>query len=314
MSENLYFRLKIFEKHGTSFQSFFSDIMVHYNEGFIPVDGASGDGGNDGYTPSQKHYFQVYAPSRVDIKGSFFSNSSDYAETKLEKDFEKLCKNWPEIKHYSFVMNDRFEGQPLKVGRKLLQMAEKYPNIAFNYYGAHRLRTIFMGFNNKIKEDIIGFPIFDTADIGYFDSEALGETILYILEQASKPLSFGLNNPVAPTFDKKLEFNNLSQQFQSELRTCSYQTSIVDEFLINKPKEATQIQFFLNGLYQESKELIPDTESERSDIIYIRLCENMIPKQLKRDGSSYVGYKQAAKVLLAKYFEACDVFEDPDKK
>lgn len=314
MLDTLYFKLKIFEKYGTSFQSFFSRIMDNYDNSFTPVDGASGDGGNDGYIPSLGHYFQVYAPSSSDVTGSITQSSVNYATDKLEEDFQKLCSNWGEVKHYSFVMNDRFGGQPPKVGQKLLEMAKKYPNTVFDYYGAHYLHKIFMDFSDEIKEKIIGFPIFDTVNIDCFDSDALGETIYYILEQTSKPLSFGLNNPVAPTFDKKLEFNNLCQQFQSELRTCSYQISIVDEFLINKPKEATQIQFFLNGLYQESKQLILDTESERSDIIYIRLCENMIPKQLKRDGSSYIGYKQAAKVLLAKYFEACDVFEDPDKK
>lgn len=314
MLDTLYFKLQIFEKHGTSFQSFFSDIMVNYDKSFTPVDGASGDGGNDGYIPNQMYYFQVYAPSSSDVTGSITQSSSDYATNKLEEDFQKLCKNWGEIKHYSFVMNDRFAGNPPTVGRKLLEMAEKYPNTTFDYYGAHRLRTIFTDFSKTIKENIIGFPIFDITNTNYFDREALGKVIGYILEQVSKHLSFGLHNPVAPTFDKKLEFNNLCQEFQYELRSSSYQTHIVDDFLENNSSDAAQIQTFLNGLYQESKQLIPDTESEKSDIIYTRLYKNMIPKELKRDASSCIGYIQAAKILLAKYFEACDIFEDPDKK
>lgn len=87
---------------------------------------------------------------------------------------------------------------------------------------------------------------------------------------------------------------------------------MVDEFLKNNLNCTVQIQSFLQDLYKKYNDKIPNNEENKSDIIYICICQSIIPEKFKFEASSYIGYMCAAKILVAKYFEACDVFEDPD--
>jgi hypothetical protein len=61
---SLLFKLKVYESSGNSFQKLFSDIMVLNNPAFrrVCAYGNKGDGGNDGYVPSEQRYYQVYGP------------------------------------------------------------------------------------------------------------------------------------------------------------------------------------------------------------------------------------------------------------
>lgn len=313
MLEDLYFKIAIYEKFGIEFQNFFALLYSEYNDKFQPVNGTYEDDGNDGYIPSEGHYFQVYAPSSLDVDGKITLKSINYATNKLEQDFLKVSKNWPNIKYFTFIMNDRFLGQPSKIGQKLSEMKEKFINTQFDYYGAQNLRKIFRDLNEKVKKEIIGFPIVDYTNIKCFDIESLGKVIDYIMEIKAKCNKlFGINNSLAPDFEKKLQFNRLCQEFQYELKCNSYQIYMVDEFLKNNLNCTVQIQSFLQDLYKKYNDKIPNNEENKSDIIYICICQSIIPEEFKFEASSYIGYMCAAKILVAKYFEACDVFEDPD--
>ena len=59
-----FFRLKVHECMGDSFQALFSKVMQYATPGFQAVSpwGNWGDGGNDGWIAHEAHYFQVYGP------------------------------------------------------------------------------------------------------------------------------------------------------------------------------------------------------------------------------------------------------------
>ena len=60
----LQFWNKVYQKNATEFQGFFEDIMQKAFSDFKKIRpyGNEGDGGNDGYRPSEGIYYQVYAP------------------------------------------------------------------------------------------------------------------------------------------------------------------------------------------------------------------------------------------------------------
>lgn len=79
------FRLRVFEKTATEFQSFFESIMEAAFLSFRKIRpyGNKGDRGNDGYRPDEGIYYQVYAPKNPSEKES-------EAARKLKRDFVTL--------------------------------------------------------------------------------------------------------------------------------------------------------------------------------------------------------------------------------
>ncbi|WP_125925544.1 hypothetical protein [Halomonas aestuarii] len=90
-----FFKLKVYASHGDSFQNLFSDLMTYYDPAFQAIApwGSWGDGGNDGWIPSQGHYFQVYGPKPTT------SISETVAVKKAVEDFDKLPEKWLDIKN-----------------------------------------------------------------------------------------------------------------------------------------------------------------------------------------------------------------------
>jgi hypothetical protein len=58
------FRLEVHQSHGDAFQMPFSTLMKYSDPRFRAIQpwGNWGDGGNDGWTEEDGHYYQVYGP------------------------------------------------------------------------------------------------------------------------------------------------------------------------------------------------------------------------------------------------------------
>lgn len=117
------FRLKVYQSEGQQYEDLFVHIMSYKNHEFKPVKahGNIGDRGNDGWINSLGEYYQVYAPSEL------FKNTSN-AEDKIKSDFKKLKEYWDSIsiiKHFYFVVNDKFNGVPPNIPKLLKQIKEE---------------------------------------------------------------------------------------------------------------------------------------------------------------------------------------------
>jgi len=85
----LAFRNAFLEKTGLEFQWFFADVMSKCHPGdFIPTRpwGPRGDRKNDGYLPSARVLFQVYAPEEL--------KEESKAIAKIEEDFFGAIPHW----------------------------------------------------------------------------------------------------------------------------------------------------------------------------------------------------------------------------
>lgn len=155
----LQFKVNIYSKNGTEFQSFFENIMGKAYPDFQKIKpyGSEGDRGNDGYRKKSGIYYQVYAPEAPSIKLA-------EAARKLKEDFEKLKKNWDkisEIKEYHFVFNDKYSGSIQKLEEAISELEKDNSGIKFDIFTAKKLEELFFSLD---RADILslGFDIDST--------------------------------------------------------------------------------------------------------------------------------------------------------
>ena len=136
------FKLQIYEKNGTEFQSFFESIMKKSFPDFQTIRpyGNKGDGGNDGYIKTSGIYYQVYSPLTPKINES-------KAAKKLKEDFYKLKDIWDkisQINEYNFVFNDKYNGSTQELEKTITELKKNNPNIEFKLLLAQDLENILL--------------------------------------------------------------------------------------------------------------------------------------------------------------------------
>lgn len=297
------FRVKIYEASGDSFQRLVNELCQHSISGFQAIApwGNWGDGGNDGWVQEEQHYLQVYGPKPT----------TDWnpvsAVNKSVQDFQKLLDKWPKIQKYSFVLNDRFTGIPAPIASALQAIETDYKLSQARPIGSAELERMFMGLSEDLRQMIVGgIP---SCSLTSIDARAVGELLSNLADRTTM-LPTLLSNPIAPDFNEKLTFNGLTSPVSDYLRMSSYQTTLVDEFLSRRDTGLKQaISEEVRELYVASKQAIPDTEPERANTRYAWMIERLIPDSGRQHPHSMKAYRDAAQIVLAKFFETCDAYE-----
>jgi hypothetical protein len=300
----VFFKLKVHETHGDAFQKLFSQVMQYADprfESIVPY-GNWGDGGNDGWIQEDGHYFQLYGPRPT---------TKDTAPGALQKaldDYDKLPKKWKDVRRFSFVFNDRFDGTPAPIASALqeLKISKKLQHAAC--YSMQKLLATFMSLPEEQRQDILSASLPDD-EVELTDQAALGE-LLTSLTAITAAQAYFLSE-TAPEFEAKITFNGLSPAVSHRLRSASYQVSIVDDFLETLDAGTRQaLAQQIHGYYSESKEAIPDGE-DAPDQRYFWLVGRLVPSQ-NLSKLQTAAFRPAAELILAKYFETCDAYEHPD--
>src|SRR5690606_40522980 len=170
---------------------------------------------------SERHYYQVYGPKPSDrIKEA-------EAVKKSIEDFDKLIKKWGDVRKYSFVMNDRFQGIPAPVSASLLQLKQDKTLHHSGAIGSHHLMKRFMELPEDQRQDLVGYIPPETPS--FIDSRAVGQLLTYLSESSGATLTF--LSETAPNFIEKIAFNGLSKRVGSRLESNSYQVYVINEFL-----------------------------------------------------------------------------------
>lgn len=302
----LQFKLKLYQAVGEEFQRLFNGVMTAYhgvNYQSVRPWGKAGDRGNDGFLAKEGHYFQVYAPSPT-------SKINDvYAANKAKDDFQKLKENHANLKHYSFVLNDRFVGVPHPVTQALTEITQMHniPALAFN---SGHLEQLFLKLDNHQKMNVVlGVPLEAPA---WVDPRKVAE----LLEHLSRSFDFTLNlmtgQDTAPEFEKKIQFNNLNSGIAQYLRIAANQIGHVNVFFDVRPGLAQYIADELHTIYANSLSAIPDTDKNATDLRFVYILERILPPAANSDPIHRSGWQQIALIVMAKYFETCDIYEHPD--
>ena len=173
------FRIRFLESRGDAFQHLFETVLSkRYPGDFMACRpwGRQGDRKNDGYLPSARTLFQVYAPNQI---------SSAETVAKIEEDFAGAKPHWQEyFDRWVFVHNAHDQRLPPDVIKTLLDLRSANPQIAIEHWGYEELLIEFRGLKLVDLESWFGmaFSAQDKAQLGYAELQAVIEHIKLIPE------------------------------------------------------------------------------------------------------------------------------------
>ena len=293
------FKLKIYEKNGYEFQTFFTKIMNKYDPNFttIKTHGNSGDRKNDGYISSSGVYYQVYAPESIDAREAI---------QKIEDDIQGLIEYWDDlckVNEYNFVMNDKYKGAYPVINAKILEVGQRY-NINAKLVLANQLENIFFQLKDEDIMEILGSVI--VVPRGNLSFASLNDVIEGIMKM---PLT-AEETLVAPAeMDEKIKFNNLNMQVSSILNDHSIYIGQLEDYFANKGDfEREKVRQVLTGIYEESIVNISDNIEDANSMRFFYIVNKVVPNEPN------VSVMNAIYILMSYYFEACDIFMNPNNK
>ncbi|MCL4207934.1 MAG: hypothetical protein KJ000_36065 [Pirellulaceae bacterium] len=295
------FRLRIYQSNGQRYEDLFTDVMTKRHAGFrqIKPQGSRGDEGNDGFIKDEGRYFQVYAPEDPRSK-------IEEAAEKARNDFEKISAKWSPIHHFRFVFNDKFSGAYASVEHALEELKNEHQLESAEPFLAKDLEREFMLLPKSDREAVLGTVIPRPEHIADIDYGALTEILQHLVDNQMPVPADGL--PAVPDYDEKIQFNGIDRT-ASLLRVGNYQNAAVEQFFdqhgeYTKPDIRNRLaQSYETARVEASKE-VTATETPLGDRVFFRLLDDIVPEAGKQ-------VQDAAIVLIAYFFEKCDVFEDP---
>ena len=295
------FQNKVYSSDGQKYEDLFSKVMVKHNTNFkmIKPYGNIGDRKNDGFDKTTGVYFQVFAPENIENKITIST-----AINKLNEDFMGLKIYWHElcpIQKFYYVVNDKYKGMPPNLEQEIITLGNDHPDVYCDTFSSLNLENNFMSLMEDDMIEIIGFTPSETVEFLNFDS--LIQTVDYLMNIDS---DLSLDTFVeSPDFERKISFNNLSNICESLLNVASYQIGTLEDYFFSKGEFVkNELKMKFKGLYNLSKEIISEEEENFADKRFMYILDNASP-------SSKKAVKDAVLVLMAYYFEACDIFETP---
>jgi hypothetical protein len=286
------FKILIYESEGMTFQRLFTDIMSYAEPNFQPIKpwGNIGDRKNDGYIKSKGIYYQVYAPEDVRLKYRD-------AVTKLKDDFTGLITQWSPVNEFYFLINDKYKGVSADVEIAMTQLLANNKHIKGGVILANYLEDKLFSISDVQILTIVGH-IPDPSKVR-LDFNILNEVIKYIMQ-----LSLDQALPAdikMPDWDQKIKFNQLSKITATRLNNGYLQINNLQKYLDNNSNFlADNLRDKMNEIYVSEKKIYSGDELFWAIVI-------------KASPRNEAPYQAAVIVIMAKYFEACDIFERPDE-
>ncbi len=295
------FKNKILTSNGQAFEDLFVSVMQHSDPGFIPVkpQGNIGDRKNDGYNKNLGKYYQVFAPENPET-------ALNDAVKKLSTDFAGLKEYWPlinPINEYHFVFNDKYHGTNPTIEKELSTIKTKNNLNDSSVILCKHLEELLFTLPDDVLFTIIG-NIPDPTTIDTLPYSVVNEVINHILEH--KQLLDYEQILKAPEFEEKIKFNGLSDNISALLTSASYHVGTLESyFRANSAFVKQDVRDALNDMYRSTLEenygqIVDDSSiPDRRFMDILRQC-------------SPTNYSQeAALVIMAYFFESCDIFKDP---
>lgn len=285
------FQNKIFKSDGQIFEELFSAIMNYAEADFQQIKpwGNIGDRKNDGYIKTKGIFYQVYAPE--DIRKSYTNIVS-----KLKKDFDGLKRQWSPVNEFYFVVNDKYKGVNADSETVIQEMKISHNLNNAGFLTAKHLENILFELEDDQIYSITGF-IPDPANIKQLDFSILNEIIGYIMQL---PLNKDDKSKiVVPDWNEKIKLNVLSESVSQLLSNGCFQLHSLDEYL----KDGSD--FLADTLRDKMNEVyLQEKENKSGDELFWAIVNSASPKAEQM-------YQTSVIVIMSKYFETCDIFEEP---
>ena len=285
------FQNKILKADGQIFEDIFSAVMNYAETDFQQIKpwGNIGDRKNDGYIKNKGIFYQVYAPE--DIRKSYTNVVS-----KLKEDFDGLKAQWSPVNEFYFVVNDKYKGVNADCEKIIQEIKISHNLNNAGFLTAKHLENILFELEDDQIYSITGF-IPDPANIKQLDFSILNEVIGHIMKL---PLNEG-DKPkiVPPNWNEKIKLNVLSESVSQLLSNGSIQLPYLAEYLKNNSDFlADSLRDKMNEVYSQEK------ENKSGDELFWAIVNSASPKAEQM-------YQTSVIVIMSKYFETCDIFEEP---
>ena len=286
------FRILFLESKGDSFQRLFEKLMLkaHPND-FMACRpwGNVGDRKNDGYLPSERKLFQVYAPNEM---------SAAEAIKKIKEDFEGAKNHWgTHFDEWTFVYNGDGRLSP-HIIEELSNLRQNNPEIKISLCGYEEMLAKFRQLSVQDLESWFGPSLTMEANIslGYSDLMA----VLNHISIATVPTV----SEVKEVSKGKLEANLLSQEVADFLKIGMQKSTLVEQFF-NTWKNPTYGEQIAQAFKREYVALRDEIPQLHPDGIFGRL-------EVWAGGMADTTPKHKAAVLavMAYFFDKCEIFED----
>ena len=292
------FQNKIHKANGQKFEDIFTAILNYVEPDFQQIKpwGNIGDRKNDGYVKSKGAFFQVFAPE--EICKSYVS-----VVDKIEEDFNGLVAQWSPVNEFYFVVNDKYLGVNADCEKKIQKIKSDRKLVDAGFRTAKDLENLLFDLSDDQILSIVGF-LPDPMQLKTLDYSILNEVIEFVMKSS---LSESRDDKmIVPDWDEKVKFNKLSDISSSYLGNGYLQIGVLEKYLKNNGKFlSTELQKKLYQIYDAEKK-----KKKIGDDLFWSIVNEASPKAESI-------YQAAAIVLMAKYFESCDIFEEPtgeDKK
>lgn len=287
------FRIDFLESKGDGFQRLFEQLMskAHPND-FMACRpwGSMGDRKNDGYLPSARILFQVYAPNDL---------TAVEATRKIQEDFAGAQEHWTDhFDEWIFVHNAPNDRLGPHIIETLANLSRDCPAIKIGHWGYEELRAIFQRLSLQDLESWFGpsLTMEATVNLGYSDLAA----VLTHISVTPVPTT----SEVRDVSRGKLEANLLSQAVADFLKIGMQKSPLVAQFFNSwkNPKYGEQIAMAFKAEYVALREAVP------------RLHPDEIFGELENWAGGVANttpmHKAAVLAVLAYLFDQCEIFED----
>ena len=285
------FQNKIFKADGKIFEELFSAIMNYAEADFQQIKpwGNIGDRKNDGYIKTKGIFYQVYAPE--DIRKSYPN-----VVNKLKDDFDGLKAQWSPVNEFYFVVNDKYKGVNADCEKIIQEMKISHNLNDAGFLTAKDIENILFELEDDQIYSITGF-IPDPANIKQLDFSILNEVIGYVMQL---PLNKDDKSKiVVPDWNEKIKLNVLSESVSQLLGNGCFQLHSLDEYL----KDSSD--FLADSLRDKMNEVyLQEKENKSGDELFWAIVNSASPKSEQM-------YQTSVIVIMSKYFETCDIFEEP---
>lgn len=298
---DLKMEVRILRAVGQAYEDLFVEVMTLHDAEFRPVkpQGPIGDKKNDGFCGSSGKYFQVYAPEEL-------SESVTDALKKLETDFAGLLAYWNSlsaVKTFRYVLNDRFRGTYPTIEAALLKLKTAHALQECEPFLNKDLMRIVAQLDDRSLMRLVGH-LPSAESINDLDYLVFTDVLEHVNRNGAAVTPEALLR--VPDFSEKLRLNRINPHVAALLTAGNMQSGAVEGFFNSHAGFSKMaIRDKLAQMYATAKAAVDGAHSNRGDLIFWLLLEGITPSE---NGKAA---QDAAIVLLAYFFETCDVYEDP---
>jgi len=284
--------LALHTRKATAFQDHFNDVMeAVYGTNFIRVRPAGKDGDRkcDGYLQSTDTVFQVYAPTRVELRSWL---------RKIDEDFSGAKAQWATMRSWTFVHNQH-DGLPADVTRSLLQIKTDHANLVIDQWPPARLLELTADLTEDRLVRVFGHPPLER-EMRTLHRGDIAEAVAGLALESGPWAPDAADLPVVDP--RKLDFNRLSDYPRRLITAGIAQARTVEEYFDNNPdptlRDRAGMLMKVEWLKLQQRGVTGD---EAFRTLYERVAANV---QGSREAT-------ASLALLAFLFESCDIFDNP---